>query len=252
VTSLERGLTVLAAFDADRPNLSLSDVARATGLDRSAVRRFLYTLVERGYVRTDGNLFTLHPPVLKLGNAYLAGLALPEIALPYLAELAEKVQEPVSVAVLDADEIVYIARMPGKRLMAISLTVGSRLPAYATSMGRVLLAGKSDDWIDGFVASASFGILTKNTISDGTLLRAELMRIREQGWAMVDEELEVGLRSIAVPIHDAGGVVIAAMNVSSHVSRVDVAGLVDTALPALRDARQKVERVLHAERPLTR
>src|SRR5579875_457972 len=136
VQSLDRGLAVIRAFDAQHPELTLSDVARATGLTRAAARRFLHTLVELGYVRSDGRLFALRPKILELGYAYLSSLSLPEIALPHLEQLVERVHESSSVSVLDGDEVVYVARVPTKRIMAVSISVGTRFPAYATSMGR--------------------------------------------------------------------------------------------------------------------
>jgi IclR family pca regulon transcriptional regulator len=219
VQSLERGLAVIRAFNADNSELTLSEVARITGLTRASVRRFLHTLVDLGYMRTDGRRFSLRPKILELGYAYLSSLSLPEVAMPHLEQLVEKVHESSSVSVLDGDEVVYIARVPTKRIMRIAISVGTRFPAFATSMGRVLLAGQSEDWLDGYLASADLHAITRHTISDPKRLRAELLRIRQQGWALVDQELEEGLRSIAAPIHDAEGRVIAAVNISAHASR---------------------------------
>ena len=140
VQSLERGLAVIRAFDADNPELTLSDVARITGLTRAAARRFLHTLVELGYMRSDGRKFALRPRILELGYAFLSSLSLPEMALPHLEQLVEKVHESSSVSVLDGNEVVYVARVPTKRIMRIAISVGTHFPAYATSMGRVLLA----------------------------------------------------------------------------------------------------------------
>ncbi|WP_243725364.1 IclR family transcriptional regulator domain-containing protein [Actinomadura rubrisoli] len=245
LTSLQRGLAVLAAFRADRATLSLSEVAKATDLDRSSARRLLHTLVERGYLRTDGQSFGLHPKVLRIGNAYLGALALPELALPHLRALAGDLHEAVSMAVLDGDEIVYVARIPGRRLMSLSLTIGSRLPAHATSMGRVLLAARTDDWIDGYLASATLHRLTETSITDHALLRGELQRTRRVGWSLVDQELETGLRSIAVPVHDASGRVAAAIDISSHAGRRDVDDLTGTMLPRLRRTAAAVEHDFH-------
>jgi IclR family pca regulon transcriptional regulator len=219
VQSLERGLAVIRAFDAEHAELTLSDVARITGMTRASVRRFLHTLVELGYVRGDGRLFSLRPKILELGYAYLSSLSLPEVAMPHLEQLVEKVHESSSVSVLDGDEVVYVARVPTKRIMRIAISVGTRFPAYATSMGRVLLAGQSDDWLDGYLASADLHAITRHTIADAPRLRAELVHIRQQGWALVDQELEEGLRSIAAPIRDPEGRVIAALNLSAQASR---------------------------------
>src|SRR5690242_2893586 len=161
VQSLERGLAVIRAFDADHPQLTLSEVARATGLTRAAARRFLLTLVELGYVRTDGRLFALRPRVLELGYAYLSSLTLPEVAEPHLEQLVATVRESSSVSVLDRDEVVYVARVATKRIMRVAISVGTRFPAYATSMGRVLLAGQSDEWVEDYLATVNLLPLTR-------------------------------------------------------------------------------------------
>src|SRR4051794_33761327 len=152
VQSLERGLAVIRAFDADRPELTLSDVARATGLPRAAARRFLLTLAELGYVRGDGGRFSLRPRVLELGYAYLSGLGLPEVAQPHMEALVARVNESCSMSGLDDTDVVYVVRVPTRRIMAITLAVGTRLPAYATSMGRVLLAALPAAELDGRLA----------------------------------------------------------------------------------------------------
>jgi IclR family transcriptional regulator, pca regulon regulatory protein len=219
VQSLERGLAVIRAFDADNPELTLSDVARLTGLTRAAARRFLHTLVELGYMRTDGRKFALRPRILELGYAFLSSLSLPEISLPHVEQLVEKVHESSSVSVLDGEDVVYVARVPTKRIMTVAISVGTRFPAYATSMGRVLLAGRDGEWLDQYFASAEFKPLTGRTIHDPHMLRKELERIRGQGYALVDQELEDGLRALAAPIHDGTGEVIAAVNVSTPAHR---------------------------------
>src|SRR5919205_75546 len=154
VRSLERGLAVIRAFDASAPELTLSDVARLTGLTRAAARRFLLTLVDLGYVRFDGRLFSLTPRVLELGYAYLSGLTLPDIAEPHLEWLAREVGESSSMSVLDGEDVVYVARVPTSRIMTVAINVGTRFPAYATSMGRVLLAGLSVGALDDYLAGA--------------------------------------------------------------------------------------------------
>jgi len=244
VQSLERGLAVICAFDADHPELTLSDVSRATGLTRAAARRFLLTLVELGYVRTDGRLFALRPRILELGYSYLSSLTLPEVALPHLETLVATVHESSSISVLDGDEVVYVARVPTKRIMTVAISVGTRFPAYATSMGRVLLAGQSDDWLDGYLASAELRPLTRQTITDPLRLRAELLQTRTQGWALVDQELEAGLRSIAAPIHNPDGRVVAAVNVSAPASRGDSDAIRAELLPGLLATAAAVEQDL--------
>jgi IclR family pca regulon transcriptional regulator len=248
VQSLDRGLAVIRAFDSEHPELTLSDVARATGLNRASARRFLHTLVELGYVRTDGRLFALRPKVLELGYAFLSSLSLPEVAMPHLERLVERVHESSSVSVLDGDEVVYVARVPTRRIMRIAIAVGTRFPAYATSMGRVLLAGQSDDWLDGYLATAPLSRITDRTIVDAKRLRTELRRIRQAGHALVDQELEDGLRSIAAPIRDHEGRVTAAINLSAHASRGTVDDMRASLLPPLLETAAAIEEDLRAAR----
>ncbi|HEX2103710.1 MAG TPA: IclR family transcriptional regulator C-terminal domain-containing protein [Solirubrobacteraceae bacterium] len=235
--SLERGLAVIRAFDAEHRHLTLSEVARATGLTRAAARRFLLTLVELGYVHVDGGRFSLRPRVLELGFAYLSSLSLPEVAQPYMEELVATINESSSISVLDDTDIVYVARVPTRRIMSITLAVGTRLPAYATSMGRVLLAALPDAELEERLARIEIRPLTKRTVTDRDALRRVLEVVRRQGYAVVDQELEEGLRSGAVPIRDASGAVVAALNVSVHASRTSMQALRTEFLrPALRAA----------------
>jgi len=241
VQSLARGLSVLKAFDAEHARLTLSDVARATGLTRAATRRFLLTLVELGYIRVEERYFSLRPRVLELGYAFLSALGLPEVAQPHLEQLSAAASESASVAVLDADEVVYVARVPMKRIMTVGITVGTRFPAYATSLGRVLLAGQSADWLDGYLATLRPRALTRFTITDTAELRDELARVREQGWALADQQLEEGLRSLAAPVRDADGGVVAGVNVSVHTSRGSSRSIRDELLPILKAAASAIE-----------
>jgi IclR family transcriptional regulator, pca regulon regulatory protein len=252
VQSLERGLLVIRAFDADHPKLSLSEVAASTGLSRAAARRFLHTLVHLGYMRSDGNKFSLRPKILELGYAYLSSLTLPEVAMPHLEELVEQVHESSSVCELDGDDVVYIARVPTKRIMTVTISVGTRFPAYATSMGRVLLAAQPDEWLEEYLASASLRGLTDHTITNPTALRNELRKIRTRGWALVDQELEEGLRSLAAPIRDADGRVIAAVNVSTHAGRRTLDNIVEDLLRPLLATASRIERDLASSRASAR
>jgi IclR family pca regulon transcriptional regulator len=252
VQSLERGLAVIRAFDADHPELTLSEVARATGLTRAAARRFLHTLVELGYVRNEGRVFALRPRILELGHAYLSSLGLSDVAMPHMETLVATVHESSSVSVLDGDSIVYVARVPTHRIMTVVISVGSRFPAYATSMGRVLLAGQSDEWLDGYLTSARLTPLTSRTITDARELRVELQRVREQGWALVDEELEEGLRSVAAPIHDSDDRVIAAINVSAPARRGGAEVLREEFLPHLLTTVRRIEEDVRAMAPAGR
>ncbi|HWD01950.1 MAG TPA: IclR family transcriptional regulator C-terminal domain-containing protein [Amycolatopsis sp.] len=238
VTSVERGLAVLAAFHPDRPAMTLSEVAKASDLDRASARRFLHTLLARGYLRTDGQQFRLHPAVLELGNAYLAASQLPRIALPHLTELAAQLNEPASLAVLHEDQVVYLAHVPSRRLMTAHLTVGTRFPAHRTALGRALLAGKPDEWLDGYLAAGHF---------DGAALRAEIAAVRRDGWFTADEDdVDAGIRAIAVPIRDRARATVAAIGISSHVDRVSQATLAETARPALTEAAHQIEQAYAA------
>ena len=237
VQSLERGLSVIRAFDAEHRELTLSEVARATGLTRAAARRFLLTLLELGYVHAAGGRFSLRPRVLELGFAYLSSLSLPEVAQPHMEELVATINESSSISVLDDTEIVYVARVPTRRIMSITLAVGTRLPAYATSMGRVLLAALPDAEVEERLDRIDVRPLTKRTVKDRDALRRVLEVVRRQGYAVVDQELEEGLRSAAVPIRDASGRVVAALNVSVHASRTSMQALrTDFLRPALKAA----------------
>ena len=241
VQSLERGLSVIRAFDAEHPKLTLSEVAASTRLSRAAARRFLRTLVQLGYMRSDGSRFTLRPKILELGYAYLSSLTLPEVAMPHLEQLVEQVHESSSVCELDGEDVVYIARVPTKRIMTVTISVGTRFPAYATSMGRVLLAAQSDEWLDDYLSAASLRGLTGHTITSASALRRELHKIRTQGWALVDQELEEGLRSIAAPIRDADGQVIAAVNISTHAGRRTLNAIVEEFLQPLLTTARRIE-----------
>ena len=232
VQSLERGLAVIRCFSAEWPRLTLSEVARQTGLSRAAARRSLITLQTLGYVGSDGRQFYLTPRVLTLGYAYLSSLSLADVAQSHLTDLANEVHESCSASVLDGFDIVYVARAATKRIMTISLSVGTRLPAHATSMGRVLLAALPAD----------------RTIVDQGRLRAEVEKTRSRGWGLVDQELEDGVRSIAVPVHDASGRVAAAVNTSAHATRVPLTTLQRTFLPKLRDCAAAIDAELRTVR----
>ena len=246
VQSLERGLAVIRAFDAGHRELGLSEVARRTGLSRAAARRFLLTLVELGYVHLAGGRFSLRPRVLELGYAYLSGLSLPEVAQPHLETLVAAVDESSSLSVLDDTDIIYIARVPTRRIMSITLTVGTRLPAYATSMGRVLLAGLPEEEWEARLTRTTLAQLSSHTTTDPAALRRLLVRVRADGFATVDQELEEGLRSLAVPVRDGSGTVVAALNVSAHASRQTMATLRRDFLPAARQAAMAIESDLRA------
>jgi IclR family transcriptional regulator, pca regulon regulatory protein len=247
VQSLDRGLAVIKAFGPDRERLSLSEVARATGLTRAATRRFLLTLVKLGYVRNDGREFSLRPRVLELGYAYLSGLGMPEVAAPHLEELVAQVRESSSISVLDSQHIVYVARVPTKRIMTVSISVGTRFPAYATSMGRVLLAGLSEDDLSRYLAEADLAPITGRTVTDPDRLREILRDVAKQGYAIVDQELEEGLRAVAAPIHGSGGAVTAAINLSAHASRISMSAMRTELLPHLLQTASRIESDLRSQ-----
>ena len=241
VQSLERGLSVIRAFDEDHREMALSDVARATGLTRAAARRFLLTLVKLGYVHFDDGRFSLRPRVLELGFAYLSSLTLPEVAQPHLEKLVAQVNESSSISVLDDIEVVYVVRVPTRRIMSITLAVGTRLPAFATSMGRVLLANLPEEELDERLARVDFQSLTKRTVRDAAELRKVLTGVRRQGYALTDQELEEGLRSVAAPIRDREGRVVAAVNVSAHASRASRERVRKDLLPPLLATAERIE-----------
>ncbi len=235
VQSLARGLSVIRAFGADTPRLTLAEVARATGMTRASARRFLLTLETEGYVRVQDGVFELTPHVLELGFSYLSAQSLPELAQPHLEILSRTTGESSSASVLDGRDIVYVARVPTRRIMSVGITIGTRFPAFATSMGRVLLAfaptAERDTYLGGFAATS----LTPRTVTDVDALRAELDRVAAQGWSLVDGELEHGLRAVAAPVQ-RGGSVVAAINVSMPATQEDAATQASRVLPALLDA----------------
>jgi IclR family pca regulon transcriptional regulator len=250
VQSLDRGLAVIRAFGPGREHQTLSDVARSAGLTRAAARRFLLTLQELGYVNTDGRLFSLRPRVLELGYAYLSTLSLDEIAVPHMKELVAQTRESSSVAVLDGEDIVYVVRVPTARIMTVAIAIGTRFPAHATSMGRVLLAALPSPALDRYLARDAFEALTKRTVTAPGELRRILGDAATSGYALVDQELEDGLRSIAAPVRDRAGDVVAALNVSVHASRASLDTLRRTYLPELLAATRHIEADLRAVDPV--
>ena len=240
IQSLERGLAVINAFSRDHPSQTLSEVATRTGLTRATSRRVLLTLEDLGYVARSGRSFSLTPKVLDLGYSYLSSLPVIEVAQPSLERLVDEVHESSSMSVLDRSEIVYVARVPTTRIMSVTLALGSRLPAYPTSMGRVLLAGLTDSELDDYIATTELAALTPHTVTDRRLFRSIVMKVRSDGYSLVDQELEEGVRSIAAPIRNRRGQVIAAMNVSCHASRVGVDRMLTGFKPRLLEAAAEI------------
>lgn len=219
IQSLERGLAVLLAFDEQQPSPTLAELAAATGYSRPAVRRILLTLRRLGYVEDHGVRWSLTPRVLSIGQHYTASHGIADTAQPHLAALAEKTGESASLAVLDGDEVVYVARVAIRRIMSINVSPGTRVAAHATSMGRVLLAWQPRERVDRYLARTGLTPHTAHTVTDPDQFRAALARVRLQGWSMVSEELEVGLISVSVPVHDHTGAVVAALASSTSTGR---------------------------------
>ncbi len=235
VQSLERAFAVLEAFDTEHPTLTLSEAAELTGLDRAAARRYLLTLETLGYVGSSGRQFFLRPRVLKLGYSYLSSLSLPQLAQPFLQALVEATGESASLTVLDGSEIAYIAVANSGRAFTIKLTVGNRLPAYCTAMGRVLLSGLDRSRLEAALQDSPPAPHTSTTVYQPDELITLIEEVRRRGWCIVDQELENGVRSIAVPIVDASGAISAALSVTAPAARVRVATL-------RTEIREKLER----------
>lgn len=237
MTSLARGLAVIHAFQERKRHLTIAQISHRTEIPRAAVRRCLHTLMKLGYVTTDGRTYSLLPKVLTLGHAYLSSTPLAVTAQPILDRLSDQLHEACSMATLEGDEILYLARSATpNRLISVDLSVGSRLPAYCTSMGRILLAALDDAALDDYLEHADLQVKTSRTVHTVDGLRASIAEIRRQGWVIIDQELEMGLRSVAVPVRDAAGQVLAALNVGTHVGRVSRQELETRFLPALLEA----------------
>ena len=242
VQSVERALAVIKTFTADDPDLTLSEIARRTGMTRAAARRFVLTLADLGYLGVVDRRFHLRPTVLELGHTYLSVLSLPQAATPHLTALSGRLHETTSLAVLDGDEIVYVARIGPRRVISSGLTVGTRLPAYLTSHGRIQLAHLPDDLLEDYLSRVHLEPRTAQTVTDPAVLRRRLLDARAQGWALVDQELEEGVTSIAVPVRDGTGSVVASTNVGTHSRRLSAATLRDVALEPLQETARQIER----------
>lgn len=242
VQSLLRGLAVIRSFDETHPEQTLSEVARRTGLDRAAARRLLLTLVSAEYVRLDGRSFRLSPRVLELGQSYLSSLSMPSIAQPHLDALVASAGESASLAVLDGTDAVTVARATRRRdVLILNNMVGTRFPAHAAAIGRVLLANKPPEWLQHYLATENFEKRTSRTEVNPERLRALLEKVREQGYAFVNEELGIGLRTCAVPIQAPGGKVVGGINLSVHYSNLPADSVRRMLLPPLREARRAIE-----------
>ncbi len=241
VGALASGLDVLQAFDAEHPRMTLSEVAARTDMDRAKARRFLLTLHALGFVRRSGRQFELTPRVLQLGYAYQASNQYRAVVQQYLEDVTVELGESSSLAVLDGDEVVYVLRSSARhRLMAITLSVGTRLPATHTSMGRVLMAQLTDAELEAMLTRVKLQAFTSCSITAVKTLNEEIARIREQGYAIVDQELDSGLRSVAVPAFAGSGELLGAINISTNAARVDMDTLKGVYLPRLQKAAQMI------------
>jgi IclR family transcriptional regulator, pca regulon regulatory protein len=225
----------MEAFQGHPKGVTVGDLASRTGISRAAVRRLLITLELLGHVTHEGSVYRLGSRVLRLGFSFLSSHSLPALALPILEGISAAIHESSSLSVLEGDEIVYLARSATNRVMSVSLAVGSRLPAYCTSMGRVLLAALPDSELSAYLGRVILSAHTFRTITKKRALASEIRSVREQGYALVDEELELGLRSLAVPVISRTGRVVAAMNTGVHASRVSIEQMIDRFLPALKE-----------------
>jgi IclR family pca regulon transcriptional regulator len=240
VNSLARGLTVIRAFNRNRPSMTLSDVAKRTGINRAATRRFLLTLVREGYAETDGKYFRLRPKILELGFSALSSLTFSEIAQPIIDELADELGEMCLAGVLDGTWVVYVSRTSTQRVISVDLDVGSRLPAFCMSTGRVLLAALPDDALDEWLGGLEPTRYTANTIVSKRELRAAILRVRDDGWSIVLEEYEIGFGSLSVPVHDRDGDTIAALNICCPTPRVSLETMRNDFLPQLQRAAEAI------------
>jgi len=247
MSSLARGLAVIHAFQERKRHLTIAQISHRTEIPRAAVRRCLHTLIKLGYATTDGRTYSLLPKVLTLGHAYLSSTPLAVTAQPILDRLSNELHEACSMATLEGDEVLYVARSATpQRLISVDLSVGSRLPAYCTSMGRILLAALDDAALTDYLEHANLQIKTSRTLHTSEAIRASVEDIRQKGWVLIDQELEVGLRSLAVPLKDSAGQVLAALNVGTHASRVSKQELEARFLPVLLEASKELStRLFH-------
>ncbi|MFN4169648.1 MAG: IclR family transcriptional regulator C-terminal domain-containing protein [Pannonibacter phragmitetus] len=244
IASLAKGLSVLEAFRADRSRLSISDVAEATGLDRATARRCLLTLHETGYADYDGKFFTLTPKVLRLGMGALAALPLAQVVQPWLDQLSEQIGQSASVAIRDELEIVYLARAAQRRVMSIGLMPGSRLPVHCTSMGRVLLAAMPEAEAVALIERCDLTPRTPRSLTVPQEIMARIAEARRLGYAIIDQEVELGLRSIAVPVYSSRGQVVAALNVGLAAVQASAEELPGLYLQPLLKVQEGLRRVI--------
>jgi IclR family pca regulon transcriptional regulator len=246
VQGVERCFTVIRAFGHDTPALTIAGVSERTGLTRAVARRYLLTLRDLGYLVQRGTLFSMTPRILEIGFTYLMSVDIARVAQPYLETLVETLHESSSAAVLDSADIVYVVRVPARRIMSANLTLGSRLPAHATSMGKVLLAYAPPQRLEAYLALDPLQALTRHTITDEQVFRRTLEETRRRGWAAASDESELGVRSIAAPVFNHRHEVEAAVNLAGHASRLSMKRLKEVCLPALLETTGQLSRALGA------
>ena len=244
IESLDRGLRVFELFGADPRPMTLSDLAKAADLPRATARRILFTLERAGYVASDGKLFTLTPRVLVLAASFLSSNQVVAVLQPVLDRLASTAQEISSLAVLDGDEVIFIARASPARVFSSGIDLGYRLPAYCTSVGRAMLGKYSNSDLAAVLDAMVLKAMTPFTVTDRDLLLATIMTDREKGYSLVDREAEPGFRSISVPVRRYDGEIVAAINMGAHVDRVSTGEMIDRFLPLLREAADSVKSML--------
>jgi IclR family pca regulon transcriptional regulator len=244
MTSLARGLAVVRAFSDRRRSLTIAQISHKTGIPRAAVRRCLHTLKQLGYADSEANNFTLKPKILTLGYSYLSSTPLTVSAQPYMDQISRTLNESCSLAVLDGNNVLYVSRSSTSRIMSVALNVGSRLPAYCTSLGRAMLAYLPDDALKAYFNSVELKAYTERTVVSQKRLKEILAETREAGFTIVEEELEVGLRSIAVPVRGASGTVVAALNIGAQATRVTSRQMKETFLPVLLKGSQELSALL--------
>jgi IclR family pca regulon transcriptional regulator len=242
--SFAKGLSVISAFGPDARSMTLSEVAAKAGLTRAGARRILLTLQALGYVACDERRFYLTPKILDLGYSYLSTTPLWDLAEPFMEEVTNQVHESCSASVLDGTDIVYILRIPTKKIMTIKLSIGSRLPAWCTSMGRVLLGGLDDRALETVLSRSEVTAFTSRTVTEKKKLKQIIRQDRLKGWSLVNQELEEGLVSVSVPLIDRSGHIIAAMNVSGHATRTTPAEVTRKFLPVLKEAARRINQAL--------
>lgn len=245
VNALARGLEVIRVFTPYTPKMTLSEIAQATGMTRATVRRFLLTLAHEGYVEISGKHFSLRPKILELGFSALSSMDLWDVVQSVINDLSERLNESCFAAVLDADSVIYVARATPKRRMNVGISIGSRVPAYCVSTGRVLLAALPEEQLHHYLETMTLTKFTANTITSKVQLRSVLEEVRRQGWSIVDQELEVGLRSLSVPIRDGGDRIVAALNVCCPSNRISLEEMKTRILAVTLEASRNITLALH-------